>query len=240
MATGAFVGRARELGRLGRALDAAAAGAGSTVLVAGEAGIGKSRLAAELAAGARDAGFEILVGRLLDLVGSELALQTVVGAPRELPVVPASGAGSQQRVFADTLAQVAERAAAAPVLLVLEDLHWADASTLDLVVFLSHNLDEQRALLLATYRADELASAERMRRLADGVRRSGSAHLLELGPLGREEVAALLEARAGAAPTTALTQVIVARSEGNPFFAEELLAAAGDGDVELPRGLREL
>ena len=126
------------------------------------------------------------------------------------------------------------------MLLVLEDLHWADTSTLDLVVFLAHNLDERRVLLLATYRADELTSAERVRRLADGVRRSGSALQVELGPLEREELTALLAARAGAPPTTALTEAIVARSEGNPFFAEELLAAAGDRGVELPRGLREV
>ena len=67
-----------------------------------------------------------------------------------------------------------DRAAPTPVLLVLEDLHWADTSTLDLVVFLAHNLDDRRILLLATYRADEPASAERMHRLAGGVRRSGS------------------------------------------------------------------
>ncbi len=58
-----------------------------------------------------------------------------------------------------------------PVLLVLEDLHWADTSSLDLLVFLAHNLSDQRVLVLATYRADEVSSAERMRRMADGVKR---------------------------------------------------------------------
>ena len=91
------------------------------------------------------------------------------------PQVDGQAAGSQLRVFEETLALLAERAAAAPVLLVLEDLHWADTSTLDLVVFLAHNLGDRRVLLLATYRADEPSSAERVRRLADGVRRSGSA-----------------------------------------------------------------
>ena len=67
-----------------------------------------------------------------------------------------------------------------------------------------------------------------MRRFADGVRRSGSAIVLELGPLERDELAALLAARADAPLPAALTDAIVARSEGNPFFAEELLAAAGD------------
>jgi DNA-binding CsgD family transcriptional regulator len=237
-----FVGRGRELAELGRALDAARAGSGTAVLVAGEAGIGKTRLASELAARARHEGFEVLVGHAIDLVGTELPYQPLVealGPLGGLPRVDGQAAGSQLRVFQDTTALLGERAAAAPVLLVLEDLHWADTSTLDLVVFLAHNLRDRRVALLGTYRADELASAGRVRRLADGVRRSGSALVLELGPLQRGELAALLEARAGASPPAALAEAIVVRSEGNPFFAEELLAAADQGG-ELPRGLREL
>ena len=74
---------------------------------------------------------------------------------------------------------------------------------------------------------------------AEGVR-APLALVLELGPLGRDELTALLAVRAGASLPTAVTDTIVARSEGNPFFAEELLAAAGDGGGELPRGLRDL
>ena len=108
-------------------------------------------------------------------------------------------AGSQLRVFEETLALLTERAAAAPVLLVLEDLHWADTSTLDLVVFLAHNLDDRRVLLLATYRADEprvgRAHAPTRRRrpaLGLGARRSSSDRSTH------EELAALLAARADA------------------------------------------
>jgi DNA-binding CsgD family transcriptional regulator/tetratricopeptide (TPR) repeat protein len=238
-----FVGRARELGELERALDAARAGSGATVLVAGEAGIGKTRLASELARRARDAGFDVLLGRSIDLVGTELPYQPFVealhplGEPRE---VDEPTAGSQLHVFENTLALLTDRAAAAPVLLVLEDLHWADTSTLDLTVFLAHNLDSRPILLLATYREDEPSSAERMRRFADRVRRSGSAVLLELGPLERDELSALLEARADESVPAALAAAIADRAEGNPFFAEELLAAAGDPSGELPRGLSEL
>jgi predicted ATPase/DNA-binding CsgD family transcriptional regulator len=238
-----FVGRVRELGQLGRALDAARAGSGTAALVAGEAGIGKTRLASELAARARDAGFEVLLGRSIDLVGTELPYQPFVEALRPLGAlaqVDGQAAGSQLRAFEETLALLSDRAAAAPVLLVLEDLHWADTSTLDLVVFLAHNLHDRPVLLLGTCRADEPSSAERVRRLADGVRRSGAALLLELGPLQREELTALLAAHAGTPPPAALTDAIVARSEGNPFFAEELLAAAGDQNGTLPRGLRDL
>jgi DNA-binding CsgD family transcriptional regulator/tetratricopeptide (TPR) repeat protein len=243
-ASGIFVGRGRELGQLERALDASRAGSGTTGLVTGEAGIGKTRLASELAARARAAGFEVLVGRAIDLVGTELPYQPFVEALRPLggfPLVDGQAAGSQLRVFQETLALLLDRAAAAPLLLVLEDLHWADTSTLDLVVFLAHNLGDRRVLLLVTCRVDEPSSGERVRRLADGVRRSGSALVVELGPLDRVELTALLAARAGAPPPAALTDAILARSEGNPFFAEELLAAgAGDRGGPLPHGLRDL
>ncbi len=126
------------------------------------------------------------------------------------------------------------------MLLVLEDLHWADTSTLDLVVFLAHNLDDRRVLLLATYRADEPTSADRMQRLAEGVRRSGASLLVELWPLEAEAMAALLTAHADAPLSTALADAIVARSEGNPFFAEELVAAARGPNSALPNGLRDL
>ena len=142
-ANGGFVGRGRELGRLGHALAAAQAGRGTTALVGGEAGIGKTRLASELAGRARGAGFEVLLGRSIDLVGTELPYQPFVEALRPLGAlrrVDGRAAGSQLRVFEQTLALLTHRAAVAPVLLVLEDLHWADTSTLDLVIFLAHNL----------------------------------------------------------------------------------------------------
>jgi DNA-binding CsgD family transcriptional regulator/tetratricopeptide (TPR) repeat protein len=242
-ASAVFVGRVRQLGEFGRALDAARAGSGVTVLVAGEAGIGKTRLASEFASRARDAGFEVLLGRSIDLVGAELPYQPFVEALRPLGEpwrLDGQTRGSQLRVFQETLALLTDRAVAAPLLLVLEDLHWADTSTLDLVVFLAHNLHDRPVVLLATCRADEPASAERVRRLADGVRRSGSALVLEVGPLQHDELTALLEARADSSLPATLTDVIVARSEGNPFFAEELLAAAGDRGGELPRRLRDV
>ena len=84
------------------------------------------------------------------------------------------------------------------MLLVLEDLHWADSSTLDLVVFLAHNLDDRRVLLLATYRADEPASTDRIHRLVEGVERARIAAREGLGPLDAEAMAALVVAHADA------------------------------------------
>ena len=242
-ASDVFVGRARELKQLELALDAARAGSGATVLVAGEAGIGKTRLVSELVRGAREAGCRVLLGHSIDLVGTELPYQPFLEALGQLrKPAPADEwrAGSQLQAFEETLVLLTERTASEPVLLVLEDLHWADTSTLDLVVYLAHNLDERRVLVLATYRDDDPSSAERVARLADGVRRSGSALVLELEPLEAEELTALLAARAATPLPDALREAIVARSEGNPFFAEELLAAAVDRSGGVPRGLRDL
>ena len=240
----AFVGRVRELDQLSGSLQAAATGNGAVALVAGDAGIGKTRLVSELATCARGDGFDVMIGRCVDLVGTELPFQPFVDALRPhvqaLPWMDGQTAGSQLRVFEDTLALLTSRAEHGPLLLVLEDLHWADSSTLDLVVFLAHNLDETRALLVATYRADDPASGGRMRRLREGVRHSGSALVLELEPLGYGELTRLLAARADTALPAKLRDTIIARSEGNPFYAEELLAAAGDEGSALPRGLREV
>jgi len=237
----AFVGRVSELGQLRGALEATRLGRGGTVLLSGEAGIGKTRIASELSSYARLEEYEVLVGRSIDLVGTELPFQPFVEALRPLGEawqIDRRGAGSQLRVFEETRAVLSDRATAAPVLLVLEDLHWADTSTLDLVVFLAHNMDGLRLLLLATFRADDRASSDRMLRLAAGVRRSGSALELELDPLGRDELRSLLADRYDAPPPM-VAEAIADRSDGNPFFAEELLVAAGGGE-ELPHGLRDL
>jgi DNA-binding CsgD family transcriptional regulator/tetratricopeptide (TPR) repeat protein len=236
----AFAGRAAELGTLGQALAAARAGHGAAILVTGEAGIGKTRLAAEITGRAREAGWQNLLGRSIDLVGTDLPYQPFAEALRPIGWHPVEGtrpaaAGSQLGVFEETLALLTGHAAAAPVLLVLEDLHWADTSTLDLVVFLAHHLAERPVILLATCRQDEPSAKGRMARLADGVRRSGSGLVLDLGPLPPEELTALL---APAPP--ALAHAIVARAGGNPFFATELLAAGDNATAGLPHRLRDL
>ena len=238
----AFAGRAAELGTLEQALAAARAGRGAAILVAGEAGIGKTRLAAEITGRAREAGWQTLLGRSIDLVGTELPYQPFAEALRPIggPRPAASSAGSQLQVFEETLALLTRHASATPVLLVLEDLHWADTSTLNLVVFLAHHLAERPVVLLATYRQGEPSSKGRMARLADGVRRSGSGLVLDLGPLPPEDLAALLATASAAALTPALADAIVARSGGNPFFAEELLAAGGNATAGLPHRLRDL
>ncbi|WP_165553675.1 helix-turn-helix transcriptional regulator [Kribbella capetownensis] len=258
-----FVGRADALQRLDATLAAAARARGSTVLVEGEAGIGKTRLVSELGGRAQRAGATVLRGRCIDLVGSGMsylplveALWPLRGSPAvsgcslpelsrlvpELtePQTPAAfgGPDSRLRLFEETLTLLEHLGAEAPVVLVVEDLHWADRSTLDLVSFLAHAARERRLLLVATYRSDELAPDSSLRRLVGELLRARAATALALEPLERDEVAQLL---AGTAPVPVeLANEIYERSQGNPFFAEELLAAAVRGEQTLPRVLRDV
>ena len=247
----------------------AAAGHGGTVLVAGDAGIGKTRLVTELGARARAAGARTLVGRCIDLIGAEVPylpvaeairpltaredVRKLLGSARELHWLlpemvlatehPRRRDGppqSQLGLLAELLALLDAAAAADFVVLVLEDLHWADRSTLDLVALLAHNLSERRVLLVGTYRGEDPPAEQRLRRLVTGLLRAGVATRLELAPLSREEVEALLLTRGGAPLSPPLMEAIVTRSEGNPFFAEELLAAAVQGGPSLPHALRDL
>ena len=133
------VGRARELDVLERALAAARTRTGAVASIAGEAGIGKTRLAMELGRTRGDDGFDVLFGRSIDLIGTELPYQPFVEALRPLGALPRT-AQSRLQVFETALALLTGRAATVPVLLVLDDLHWADTSTLDLLVFLAHHL----------------------------------------------------------------------------------------------------
>ena len=255
-----FVGRAADLDCLERAFEAAAAGHGSATLIAGPAGIGKTRLAHELAERARRGGATVLTGRCIDLVGAALpylplveALRPLRGSPaldgldalsRLLPgtgrPVPAAAdlraGNSQLRLFEEMLAALDRLSATAPLVLVLEDMQWADRSTLDVLAYLAHAVGERRILVVASWRREAMQPDDAVARL----QRAGLAVVLELGPLARAELKALI-ARSAEAPLRAeLIEAVCTRAEGNPFFAQELLAAALRGEDSLPRVLRDL
>ena len=116
------------------------------VLISGEAGIGKTRLVSEVEAAAT--GFTVLHGECVEFGGEELALGPVVAALRGEPLPSASGRGQLFELLLERLGQ------AAPVLLVLEDVHWADAATLALLAFLARNLRDERVVVIATHRED--------------------------------------------------------------------------------------
>src|SRR3712207_1453473 len=145
----------------------------------------------------------------------------------------------QARLFEALLALLDRLGQAAPVLLVIEDLHWADRSTRDFLVFLSRALCRERVLVVGTYRSDELHRRHPLRPVLAELERSERARRIELRPFTREELVAQLTDILGGEPERGLVDRLLARSEGNPLFAEELLAAGRDGRGELPPTLRD-
>jgi DNA-binding CsgD family transcriptional regulator len=264
-----LAGRDAEVAQLRAALQRAAAGQPAIVVVAGEAGVGKTRLMTELLGQAGELGAVALSGGCLDVGDGVLAYAPMVEALRPLAdllnpwelermlggaraelarLVPELGGqamGRQAeaplvptRLFELLLGVLHRLADRGPVLVVVEDLHWADQSTRDLVGFLHRNLRGGVALVL-TYRSDELHRRHPLRPFLAELDRGGRVERLELGRLGRRELAELLAGILGEPAPAALVGEILARSEGNPFFAEELLAAHLEG-ARLPLALREL
>jgi DNA-binding CsgD family transcriptional regulator len=250
-----FVGRTQELARLDAAL---ASGEPRTLLVGGEAGIGKTRLLAEFSARARQAGARVLTGACLHVGQGALAYAPVSQALRQLareldpaaleqllgagrtelarlvpdlgppePSEPAVGGLARGRLFAGLLGVVERLAAERPLVLAVEDLHWADRSTLDLLAFLVANLTEPAVVLVGTYRSDEFVLHHPLRTLLAELDRHPTVQRVELGRLDRTQLAGLLAGILGAAPAAPLLDEVLARCDGNPLFAEELLAAGG-------------
>ena len=203
----------------------------------------------------------MLTGRCLQLIGAGLPFLPLVEALRPLQgsaalerlhelarlmpgdVAPAPAgdtpAGARLRLFEEMLALVGRLGADTPVVLVLEDLHWADDSTLDVVAFLVNAAPVQRLLFLATYRSDEVRADDPLQRLAAGLVGRAAALPLALEPLPPEAVRALL-VDGGEPLPDAVAAEIVARAEGNPFFAGELRAAAARGETALSPALRDV
>ena len=246
------------------------------VVVAGEAGVGKTRLVTELLGRVREQGTLALAGGCLDVGEGVVAyaplvealrslggavdpaeLQRVLGSARAelarlvpelgapagngVQTAPGPGALTPGRLFELLLGVLHRLAAHGPLLLVVEDLHWADQSTRDLLGFLVRNL-RAGVLLLLTYRSDELYRRHPLRPFLAELDRGGRAERLDLGRLGRGELGELLAGILGEPAPAALAKEILARSQGNPFFAEELLAAhaGGSRSAELPDALRDL
>ena len=124
----------------------------------------------------------------------------------------------------------------APLVLILEDLHWADSSTRDLLRFLVRNARDARFLIIGTYRSDELHRRHPLRPLLAELGRLEGVDDMELGAFGAGELADQLAGITGQAPDPELVSAVLSRSGGNPFFVEELMAA-GEGGLALPRSL---
>ena len=284
-----FVGREAERAELRRLLDQSIRGQGALVMIGGEPGVGKTRLADELLLEARQRGALAWSGRCYEMEGAppyiafvEIlesaarvipppALRETLGdsAPEVAKLLP-----ELRRLFPDmppplelppeqerhyllnSVREFLARAARAqPLLLVLDDLHWADDATLLLLQHIAQQLREVPVLILGTYRDVELDVGRPLARALEGLLRQRLAHRIGLRRLPQDGVAAMLRALSGQVPPAPLVQAVYAETEGNPFFVEEVfehLAEEGKlfdaqgrwradlrvGELEVPEGVR--
>ena len=230
-----IVGREREQTILNRHLSDALAGNGGTVLVAGEAGIGKSTLVEMLASDALDRNALVLTGGCYDLTISppygpwiELASQCPLSST--LPHVlrrgdDAAAVSSQQSLFEDVRTYFTSLVEAQPAVFILEDLHWADTASLDLLRFMARHARGLPLLLVVTYRIDEVIPEHPFYPLLPLIVREGGAERIELRQLTEGDIAGLVRRRYELAEHQVgrLVAYLIVHSEGNPFYIHELL-----------------
>ena len=257
-----LVGRQTEISLLEDALLAALRGDGGVVIVGGEAGMGKTRLVTELASRARRRGTVVLSGAcseaelslpylpFLEAMGNHFAREDM-GAMRErlgpaadelaqlFPQMgrpaPAGGDAMQAklRLFESILLLLRDAARSSALLLILEDLQWADPATRELLDYATRRLRSTNVLVLATYRTDEMHRKHALVPTIEGWRRSGQVHLIELKAFEPAEVADIVcSIFEEANVSDEFRDFLHDRSEGNPFVLEEMLRDALDrGDI---------
>ncbi|GAB3666551.1 LuxR family transcriptional regulator [Actinocorallia lasiicapitis] len=264
-----LIGRGPELSELDTAFAEVGAGLGRTVLVGGEAGVGKTRLIREFGHRVRGQGARVLVGGCMELgvdgfpfapftavlrglvreIGadgvSDLLGGRTDGLARLLPEFGDVGGDEigqfQTRLFELVLTLLDRLAAQAPLVLVVEDAHWADKSSRALLTFLIRNLGSVAPLMIViTYRSDELHRTHPLRPLLAELDRIDRVSRHELGRLTRREVAELMARLRDGEPEADRVEQFYRRSEGNPLFVEALMDADGQIASELPESLRDL
>jgi DNA-binding SARP family transcriptional activator len=272
-----LVGRSPELTRLRKALDHARRGRGRIVAIVGEAGVGKSRLAAELVKSANDHEVRVVIGRCYEseqglplgpwidalraagVVPDDPALSSLepgwrAELARLFPEVRAPGlppASDDARRLLESVARLlAAMASHQPLLVMLEDMHWADEMTSRLFAFLGHRITAHRILLAFTMREEELPDAAFVRRTLEELRRDSHADDVTLAPLSGEETARLVQSLSKVGTGDEVLrrlQVEVWRiSEGNPFMIIETCRALahvpglGSPSLPLPARVRDV
>ncbi|MDP2949319.1 MAG: AAA family ATPase, partial [Chloroflexota bacterium] len=266
-----FVGREAERAQLRRLLDQAAGGHGSLVMIGGEPGVGKTRLAEELMAEARQRNLTALMGRCYEMEGAppyiafvEMveaavrmfpaeALRAALGesAPEvaklmpelrrlfpDIPQPPELPPEQERRYLFNGVREFLGRAGRAqPLLMVLDDLHWADDSALLLLQHIAQQLPEMPLLILGTYRDVELDVARPLARALEELLRQRLAHRVALRRLPQDGVSAMLRALSGQEPPALFVQAVYGETEGNPFFVEEVFQhLAEEGKLFDPQG----
>ena len=259
-----LVGRQHELGALDDALLDAARGDGRLVVLAGDAGIGKSRLATETQRRATRLGFRVLRGGcavtdlaipylpFLEAVNNELARADVGRVQERLEpglvedlasLFPKLSPGTGRRLdqgrdggtlslFEAIVSLLGSLREGRPLLLVVEDLHWADPSTRELADYLAHRVSSLPMVLVVTFRSDELPRRDPLLLMLHGWRRGGLAEILELAPLTAVHVAQMSQAILGDDVSNEFRDYLFDRTEGSPLAIEEMLREGVDrGDI---------
>lgn len=248
-----LVAREEELGRVLGALEEAAGGSGRMVLVAGEPGVGKTRLAQEVSVHAWESGFLVVAGRcyeaqsgvpfypFLEALGS-LYEQTSPGlseeAPRRWPYLPrllpdhfsaesarASGSPEEiQRLLRAVTGFVREASLVCPVAIMLDDLHWADGASLELLQHLARHTRGERVMIVGLYRDTDAGRSHPLRKAARELGREQLLEKVALRRLGRGQTADLVSDRLDGAEVSAeLSELLHDRTGGNPFFTVEVV-----------------
>lgn len=251
-----LIGRQKEIAELERAFRNTAKGRGGVLLVAGEAGVGRTRLLEDTL---EKSGLHVLTGRARSDAPSPYGPVTAVlrGGLEDLRKQeyfrgPLSGhlanllpelGPSPGETDSDVLVEAVITALCAiaqdrPTVLFFDDLHGADNATIELIPTLAERIQDAPLLVLGTYRNDEITRDHPIRRLRDSLRRARSLHELTVGTLDRAETGAMLEAVLGAKVSNDLVETVFEKSQGVPLYVEELaraLAASGrleeGGDV---------
>ncbi|SEG72498.1 regulatory protein, luxR family [Nonomuraea solani] len=248
-----FVGREEELAALAESFQEARKGAVTAVLVGGEAGVGKTRLLQRFAEQCAAGGAHVLFGGCVELSTEGLAYAPFTAALRQLvreqgPAAVAAllpegaerdlarllpefgeptGDGEtdtgRARLFEQFLTLLERLAEQRPTILVIEDIHWADRSSRDLIAFLSRNLGAPQVLIVMTYRSDDLHRQHPLRPVLAELGRVHGVLRLDLPRLSRDEVAQQMTAILGKTPEYTKIEKVYERSEGIPLFVEAML-----------------
>jgi DNA-binding NarL/FixJ family response regulator len=222
---------------VGGCLDLADNGLPYAALIEGLRGLARELAPSELAA---------LLGPASDDLRRLLpGLGPLVGTVAT-PMIPAQDSPSpsnldQARLYELVLGMLGSLAGEGPGLLIIEDLHWVDRATQDLIRFLARNLERERLLVVLTVRTDGLSRGDPVAAWLASLERDPETIRLDLEPLDRDAVERQMEAVLGSPPDRALVERVIRRSGGNPFFVEELLKREREGGTgPLPRTLMEI
>ncbi len=270
-AAGSLVGRTADLERLAAMVGMGDDASGSAaVLLAGDAGVGKTRLLTELGERATGSGWRVIAGHCLDfgdsappylpfteifgrvavespalgasLIESQPALGRLMPARRVLDGGTATTAGRVERsdLFEAVYAGLGQMGRSSPLLLLVEDVHWADHSTREMLSFLFARRFPEPVAVVASYRSDDLHRRHPLRSVVGEWTRLPGVTRMQLQPLSDPDVRALVRSLHPAPIPETSVRGIVARAEGNAFFVEELVAAADIGGPSLPTDLLDL